>query len=187
MKEPKIKLTDSFKITVLICHLLNELGPLSEYQITKVLTLDETVNIFDLTEALGIIENKSLVNFTVKKDEKYYELNNSGRTIAAEFGSVPLSVREKMLLEGRKILTEIELKKTVSWSVQKRESGTSVPKGYSFNIRLLNELGGPDIMEINLYAPSEEGALDIQRRFLERPLEIVRRIMTMFITDIQKF
>jgi|GEM_PF-1826174 len=215
MEAPKIKLTDSFKITVLICYLLNELGSLTEYQLTKILTLDETVNHFDLTEAFGILENKNLANFVEKKDERYYEINEDGRTVAAEVGSVPLSVREKSLLEGKKILNEIELRKTVSWKVQKREDA----KGYNFNIRLLNEFGGkptpsehfiksgksatneqfitsgqyatiefsavrgPDLMEINLYAPSKESALDIQRRFLERPLDIVRAIMTMFTTD----
>jgi hypothetical protein len=180
MKEPKIILTDSFKITVLICYLLNELGALTEYQLTKILTLDEVVNHFDLTEAFGVLENKKLADFVERKGERFYEINDSGRTIAAEAGSVPLSVRENSMREGRRILAEIELRKTVSWKVHKREKGE---KGYNFNVRFLNELGGPDMMEINLYAPSEDSALDIQRRFLERPLDIVRKIMTMFITD----
>jgi DNA-binding PadR family transcriptional regulator len=180
METPKIKLTDSFKITVLICYLLNELGSLTEYQLTKILALDETVNHFDLTEAFGVLEKKGLANFVEKKNERYYEINSGGRTVAAEAGSVPFSVRENSLREGKRILAEIELKKTVSWKVQKRD------KGYAFNIRLLNEFGGPDLMEINLYAPSEEGALDIQRRFLERPLDIVRKVMTMFISDMNR-
>jgi len=196
MEIPKVKITDSFKITVLICYLLNELGSLSEFQITKILTLDEIVNFFDLTEAFGIVENRKLVNFIEKKGERYYELNEAGRVIAAEANSVPPSVREKTLIEGKNILKDIELRKTISWSIQKRENKTnklsdpseaSDLKGYNFNIRLLNEFGGPDIMEINLYAPTEDGALDIQRRFLERPLEIVRQIMTMFITDMKRF
>ena len=180
MEAPKIKLTDSFKITVLICYLLNELGPLTEYQITKILTLDEAVGHFDLTEAFGILENKKLAAFVERKGERFYEINENGKTIAAEIGSVPLSLREKSLAEGKKIFAEIELRKTVSWSVQKAE------RGYNFNIRLLNELGGPDMMEINLYAPSKESAQDIQRRFLDRPLDIVRKIMTMFITDMNR-
>jgi hypothetical protein len=180
MKEPKIILTDSFKITVLICYLLNELGALTEYQLTKILTLDEVVNHFDLTEAFGVLENKKLADFVERRGERFYEINDNGRTIAAEAGSVPLSVRENSMREGKKILAEIELRKTVSWKVQKRE------KGYNFNIRMLNEFGGPDLMEINLYAPSEEGAQDIQRRFLERPLDIVRKTMTMFTTDMQR-
>ncbi|MDR2560055.1 MAG: DUF4364 family protein [Oscillospiraceae bacterium] len=183
MEKPQIKLTDSFKITVLICYLLNEFGPLTEYQLTKILTLDEVVNHFDLTEAFGVLENKKLADFVERKDERFYEINDNGRTIAAEAGSVPLSVRENSMREGKKILAEAELRKTVSWKVQKRENGG---KGYNFNIRFLNELGGPDIMEINLYAPSEEGARDIERRFLERPLDIVRKIMTMFITDMNR-
>ncbi|MCL2639090.1 MAG: DUF4364 family protein [Oscillospiraceae bacterium] len=181
MKEPKIILTDSFKITVLICYLLNELGALTEYQLTKILTLDEVVNHFDLTEAFGVLENKKLADFVERKGERFYEINDNGRTIAAEAGSVPLSVRENSMREGKKILAEVELRKTVSWKVQKRE------KGYNFNIRLLNELGGVDLMEINLYAPSEEGARDIERRFLERPLDIVRKTMMMFITDMGRF
>jgi len=183
MKEPKIKLTDSFKITVLICYLLNELGALTEYQLTKILTLDEVVNHFDMTEAFGVLENKNLANFVEKKGERFYEINDNGRTIAAEAGSVPPSVRENSMREGRRILAEVELRKTVKWKIQKREDSE---KGYNFNIRYLNEFGGPDIMEINLYAPSEEGAIDIQRRFLERPLDIVRKIMTMFTTDMQR-
>ncbi|MCL2018688.1 MAG: DUF4364 family protein [Oscillospiraceae bacterium] len=180
MASNKITLTDSFKITVLICYLLNELGPLTEYQLTKILTLNETVNHFDMTEAFGILENKKLASFVARKDERFFEINSEGRTIAAEAGSVPPEIRETSLREGKRILAEIELKKTVSWKVQKRE------KGYNFNIRFLNEFGGPDIMEINLYAPSEEGALDIQRRFLERPLDIIRKIMTMFISDMNR-
>ncbi|MCL2697377.1 MAG: DUF4364 family protein [Oscillospiraceae bacterium] len=180
MEKPIIKLTDSFKITVLICYLLNELGALTQYQLTKILTLDEVVNHFDLTEAFGVLENRKLADLIEKKGERFYEINDNGRTIAAEAGSVPLSVRENSIREGKRIHAEIELRKTVSWKVQKRE------KGYNFNIRFLNELGGPDMMEINLYAPSEESARDIERRFLERPLDIVRKIMTMFITDMSR-
>jgi hypothetical protein len=95
-------------------------------------------------------------------------------------------VRERSKAEGRRILNEIELNKIASWSVQKRENGASASKGYVFQIRLLNELGGPDLMELNLYAPSEEGALDIQKRFLERPLDIIRKVMTMFTTDMSR-
>jgi len=176
----KIKLTDSFKITVLICYLLDELGALTEYQITKILMLDEAVNHFDLTEAFGILENKKLAAFVERKGERFFVINDNGRTIAAEIGSVPPELREKSVSEGRKILIDLELKKTVNWSIIKAD------KGYNFNIRLLNELGGADLMEINLYAPSEAGAFDIQKRFLERPLDIVRKIMTMFTTDMQK-
>jgi len=174
-------LTDSFKITVLICYLLNELGALTEYQITKILTLDQAVNHFDLTEAFGILENKNLASFVERKGERFYEINAAGRTIAAEAGSVPASLRDKSLSEGKRILTEIELKKTVSWKVQKRDE-----KGYDFKIKLLNEFGGPDLMEICLYSPSLEGAKDIERRFLDRPLDIVMKIMTMFTTDMRK-
>ena len=181
MEAPKIKLTDSFKITVLICYLLNELGPLTEYQLTKMVTLDQTVNHFDLTEAFGVLENRKLASFIEKKGERFYEINENGRVIAKEAGSVPPSIRDRALQEGKKIFAEIELKKTVSWKVQKRGE-----KGYDFNIKLLNEFGGPDLMEINLYAPSEESALDIQRRFLERPLDIVMKVMTMFTTDMRK-
>jgi hypothetical protein len=162
---------------VLICYLLDELGALTEYQITKILAYDEAVNHFDLTEAFGILENKNLAAFVERKGERFYEINDNGRTIAAEIGSVPPELRETSITEGKKILTEIELNKTVSWNIEKRD------KGYNFNIKLLNEFGGPDLMEINLYAPSEESALDIQRRFLDRPLDIVRKIMTMFIVD----
>jgi len=181
MEVPKIRLTDTFKITALICYLLRELGPLTEYQITKILTLDEAVNHFDLTEAFGVLENKNLAEFVERKGERFYELGENGKTIAAEIGSVPLSVREKSIKEGKKILSEIEVRKTLSWNVQKREG-----QGYNFNIKLLNEFGGPDLMEINLYAPSEESALDIQKRFLERPLDIVMKTMTMFTTDMKK-
>jgi len=183
MKIEKIKLTEPFKITVLICYLLNELGALTEYQLTKILTLDEVVNHFDLTEAFGVLENKKLADFVERKGERFFELNNSGRTIAAEAGSVPLSVRDNSLREGKRILAEIELRKIVKWKIEKRGNNE---KGCNFNIRLLNELGGPDLMEINLYAPSEEGAQDIQRRFLERPLDIIRKTMTMFTTDMQR-
>jgi hypothetical protein len=177
---PKIRLTEPFKITVLICWLLSELGPLTEYQLTKILTLDETVNHFDLTEAFGTLENKNLANFVERKGERFYEKNENSKTMAAEIGSVPVSIRDKSLIEGKKIIAEIELRKTVRWKVQKRE------KGYNFNISLINEFGGPDLMEINLYAPSEEGAKDLERRFLERPLDIVRKVMTMFTTDMHR-
>lgn len=178
---PKIKLTDTFKITALICYLLKELGALTEYQLTKILILDEAVNHFDLTEAFGVLENKKLAELIERKGERYFELSAEGMTIAAEVSSVPLSVREKALKEGKKILNEIEVRKTVSWRIEKREG-----QGYNFNIKLLNEFGGPDLMEINLYAPSEESAQDIQKRFLERPLDIVMKTMTMFTTDMLK-
>lgn len=175
---PKIRISDPFIAAVLLCYLLENLGKLTDEQLTELVTLDEMVGYFELAEAFGYLEDKGLAEFSVEGLRKIYKLNETGRMIVGEFQqSVPLTIREKTLAEGRSMTAMIELKRSVDWRIDKAE------KGYIFTARFLNEFGGPDIMDVRIYAPTIENAEDIQRRFLETPVDIIRRTMDLYTKD----
>lgn len=173
-----LKLQDSFEICVLICFLLNELGALTEKLLLEIVTLDETVSVFNLSDALGLSENKNLIERFNKDNKIYYKVSAAGKEILYEFvNSLPLLIREKMLAEGRKVLSLFKLKKAVNWNICEAENG------YYFKVQFLNEMGGDDIMQIKIFAPSMESALDIENRFLKKPVDIIGNVLNMFIMD----
>ncbi len=170
---PKIRLKESFEITVLICYLLENLGPLTEKLLLEITTLDDMVGVFDLSEALGIIESKGLATVS----ESLYSVTDEGRLLVKEFSvEIPLSIREKTLAEGKKILKYLELRKSIDWSISKKENG------YKFSINFKNEIDGSTLLDISLHAFSYENALEIENRFLKKPIDTVKNIMYLLIS-----
>lgn len=175
---PKIKLHKDFDAAILVCFLLDELDSLTEKLLLEIVTFDEITEVFMLSDALGMSEKKGLIEAVKKENEIYYKITEYGKTILSEFiNSVPLSIREKALEEGRRVLAIHRLKKSFKWSIDE------IDNGYYFKVSLLNEIGGPDIIQIKIFAHDKKNAQDIERRFLEKPAEIIGKTLDIFVND----
>lgn len=180
MEAPKITITEKFDIQVLICYLLSHLGKLSEPNLIEIITDDEAVNYFDLISALAQMEEKELISIEKTDGVELYTVLPKGEMMAAEFEQkIPLSVREKTMELGKKIKTRAELERSVHWHIEEIKGG----KGCYFCVEFINEMGGDDIMQMKVYAPSFENALEMQTRFLRKPSDILTKIIGMFMRD----
>lgn len=182
MNVPTIKIYDSFDICVYFCFLLNEFGELGDYFISELILTIETVSYFELMSETGRMEKKNLI--AVRRDknraERVYTLLPEGKLLAEEFLSrVPLSIREKTLETGREILDRIKRERVIRCYVVYDAERSR----YDLNVRFLNELNGEVILDVNLFAPDEEQAKQMKKRFLATPSPIIRRIMDLFLKD----
>lgn len=66
---PKITVEDKLDIQFYICFLLDQLGKLTENQLSDIITECETVNYYDYLEALSIVVEKKLAEKSEEKSE----------------------------------------------------------------------------------------------------------------------
>lgn len=174
---PRIMLDDVFDIRIFICYLLDSFGTLSGKQINDIAVLSDSVNYFDLVDALSGMEGKDLVSVTQEGNEKIYGLLPHGELALNEFLSrIPRSIQEKSYDAGKKVIEQTRLDKSIRCFITKNENNT-----YTLTVRFLNEIGGPDMMKIEVFAPTREQAEKMQKRFLQNPSEIVANTMNLFI------
>lgn len=177
---PKITVDNPVDIHAYVCFLLLELGDLTEEQLSDIITECEAVNYYEYLESLSMITEKELVSVTAdEKKGTIYHLLANGIVMAQQFYKrIPLSVREKSLEYGRKVLETAELERSVKCRIERLRDG----KCY-LTVQFMNEMGGPDLMNIKIFAPDLEQAKKMRERFLEKPSDIVAKIMNMFIKD----
>lgn len=169
---PKIEIKDRFTAQVFILYLLNELDKLTESQMNEIAQEEECVSVFLLIEALGNLEEKGLV----EKNDSTYKIKENGKIMLREFkNTVPVSIKERSLEAGLKILARDELERSVRCRVVEEKGN------YFLNVRFLNEMGGADLMSINVFAPNEEQAHRMHEHFMKNPSETITHIMKLFI------
>ncbi|MDR1753801.1 MAG: DUF4364 family protein [Eubacterium sp.] len=174
MNASKSKINDTLLAAVLICSLLKEVR-LTETGLLEILTDGDTVGQFVISDALSLIEKKSLAALS---DDGAFSLTEAGVMIVDEFiGKIPFEIREKCLVLAKRISSLSELDKSVKWEIENLE------RGCYFKLRFLNEMGGSDIIDLKIYAPSYESALKMQENFLEKPIDAFERIMYIFTRD----
>ena len=174
---PSIMLDDVFDIKVFICYLLDSFGKLTEKQINDIAVMSDSVNYFDLVDAISGMEDKNLVSVTPIGSEKIYELQPQGELVLNEFLThIPRSIQEKSYIAGKKVIEQSKLDKSIKCFITKNENDT-----YTLAVRFLNEIGGPDMLKIEVFAPTREQAQQMQKHFLEHPSEIVTNTMNLFI------
>lgn len=179
---PQIQVDNSFDICVYFCFMLKEFGDLSDSFISEIVISLDSVNYFELMSEIGKMEKKQLisVNHDKAKGENIYSLLPNGETLASEFLiHIPLSIREKTLETGKKVMERIEREKSIRCYINydyKR-------KRYDLCVKFLNELSGETILDIKVYAPDEEKAKEMKERFLSRPSRTITRTMNMFLKD----
>ncbi|MBO5266793.1 MAG: DUF4364 family protein [Ruminiclostridium sp.] len=179
---PQIQVDDSFDICVYFCFMLKEFGDITDSFISEIVISLESVNYFELMSEVGKMEKKQLISIKNDKEkgEQVYSLLPNGETLANEFlMHIPLSIREKTIEAGKDVLERIEREKSIRCYINydyKR-------KRYDLCVKFLNELNGEVILDIKLYAPTEEKAKEMKERFLSRPSRVITRTMNMFLKD----
>ena len=163
---PKMVVEDEARVITLVCYLLEYLGGLSEGLLLEIVTVEGIVPPFALTGALTVIENKELA--ILSPETGFYKITDVGREWLGEFEtSLAITLRRKMLREGKDVLRLSALKKAVHWGVTETSGGD-----YVFSAVFLHETGemdGKPIMEIKLYSKTREGAVKAQEKFLQDP------------------
>jgi hypothetical protein len=165
---PKLAaIEDENKIITLLCYLLEYLGGLTETQLLEIVTTDELVSQFKLNDALAVVETRGLT--TIHSKEGVYKLSESGKTWLAEFeNTLAITLRRKVLQEGKDVLRLAELRKAVNWKVvEVKKNGTD--SVWAFCACFLNESDKSPLMEIKLYSKTREGALSAEEKFLRDP------------------
>lgn len=179
---PQIQVDNSFDICVYFCFMLKEFGDVTDSFISEIVISIESVNYFELMTEVGKMEKKQLISVThdKAKGEQVYSLLPNGKTLADEFlMHIPLSIREKTIEAGKSVLERIEREKSIRCYINydyKR-------KRYDLCVKFLNELNGETILDIKVYAPTEEKAKEMKERFLSRPSRVITRTMNMFLKD----
>jgi len=179
---PTIKVDDSFDICVYFCFMLKELGDLTDNEVSEIVISLETVNYFELISEVERMKKKNFISVINEKErgERKYSLLPIGEGLAEEFSNhIPLSIREKTVEEGKKILERIELEKSIRCYI----NYDYMSKRYDFCVKLLNELNGDTILDIKMYAPDEKSAADMKKRFLSHPTEAITKAMNIFLKD----
>ena len=179
-ESPKIIIDDKLTIQIYLCFLIDRLGDLTEEQLSDIITEHESVNTLEYFEALSIAQEKELINAEENKGQKILSLMPKGKMMADEFSSrIPLSIREKSLEYGQYVLKMAELERSVICRIER--GGYNEP--CFLTVKFLNEMGGPNLMELKIYAPDFEQAKQMRERFYEKPSDTVAKIMNMFIKD----
>lgn len=174
---PSIMLDDIFDIRVFVCYLLDSFGSLTEKQINDISVLSDAVNYFELVEALSGMEEKELVSIEKNGNVKTYTLLPQGKIVLKEFlQHIPRSIQEKSTTAGEKVLEQAKLERSIKCHITKSSDGH-----YNLTVKFLNEFGGPDLLEIKVFAPTREQAQEMQKRFLENPTDIITNTMNSFI------
>ena len=179
-ESPKIIIDDKLTIQIYLCFLIDRLGDLTEEQLSDIITEYESVNILEYLEALSIAQEKELIKAEENKNQKILSLMPKGKMMADEFfNRIPLSIREKSLEYGQYVLKMAELERSVICRIER--GGYNEP--CFLTVKFLNEMGGPNLMELKIYAPDFEQAKQMRERFYEKPSDTVAKIMNMFIKD----
>ena len=178
---PKIIIDDSLTIQIYLCFLIDRLGTLTEEQLSDIITEHESVKLLEYLEALSIAQEKELIKAEENdKNQKLLSLLPKGKMLADEFFTrIPLSIREKSLEYGQYVLKMAELERSVVCRIER--GGFNEP--CFLTVKFLNEMGGPNLMELKIYAPDFEQAKQMRERFFEKPSDMVAKIMNMFIKD----
>lgn len=179
-ESPKIIIDDKLTIQIYLCYILDQLGELTEDQLSDIVTEIDAVSGLEYFEALSVSVEKKLIEIKDDKKSKKLSLLPQGVTMSKEFfRRIPLSVREKTLDYGRELLKMADLERSIICRIQR--NGINEP--CYLTARFLNEINGEELMNLKIYAPDYEQAKQMRERFYEKPSDIVTKIMNMFIKD----
>lgn len=179
-ESPKIVIDDKLTIQIYICFLLEQLGELTDEQLSDIAAEIEAVNSFDYLEAFSIAKEKELISSRAEKEKTICFLLPQGKTMAREFfRRIPLSVREKSLEYGKRLLELAELERSIVCRIE--QGGCNEP--CYLTVKFFNEIDGSELMSLRIFAPNYEQAKEMRDRFYEKPSDTVTKIMNMFIKD----
>lgn len=179
-ESPKITIDDPLTIQIYICFLLDQLGDLTDEQLSDIVSEHEAVNSFDFLEALSIAVEKKMIEKKEEQNKIIYSVMPNGKLMSKEFHNrIPMSVREKSIDYGKYVLQMAELERSVICRIKR----TDFDGPCYLTVKFINEIDGSELMNLKIYAPNFEQAKKMRERFYEKPSDIVTKIMNMFIKD----
>ena len=179
-ESPKITIDEKLTIQIYLCFILEQLGELTEDQLSDIVTEIDAVSGLEFFEALSVSVEKELIGVKEEKNVKRLSLLPQGFTISKEFfHRIPLSIREKTLEYGQYVLKMADLERSIICRIERNGVGEPC----YLTVRFLNEINGDELMNLKIYAPDYEQAKLMRERFYEKPSDIVTKIMKMFIKD----
>ena len=183
MEISPIKVNEDFDLCVYFCYILDCFGELGDSVISEIVLSLESANYFELMTQVGVMEGKKLI--TVRNDkekgERFYSLTEEGKTLSEQFSEtrIPLTIREKTVATGKEVIERLKREKSIRCYI----NYDYIRGRYDLNVKFLNEINGEIILDIKLYAPSEEKAIEMKERFLGNSPAVIKHIMNMFLKD----
>ncbi|MBD5081887.1 MAG: DUF4364 family protein [Ruminococcaceae bacterium] len=179
-ESPKITIDEKLTIQIYLCFILEQLGELTEDQLSDIVTEIDAVSGLEFFEALSVSVEKELIGVKEEKNVKRLSLLPQGLTMSKEFfHRIPLSIREKTIEYGQYVLKMADLERSIICRIERNGVGEPC----YLRVRFLNEINGDELMNLKIYAPDYEQAKLMRERFYEKPSDIVTKIMKMFIKD----
>lgn len=165
-KEPPIiKITDDYKIRILVCYLLHNIGaPLTDKQLIEITTEDDMVNYFDLMNALDGIDKNGLCTVTKDRTSSTYTIAENGSKIVGEVEEyVPYSIRQKCLKTAYRMMEKAKNKKPYKSRV------VTLEKGFYVRFSFPDPFEEHNLSEIHYYAPTYERAIELKEKIDQNP------------------
>ena len=158
---PKYTLYDRKDIEVLVAYILYKVGSITKDELMRCTVNHDFVMYFDLICSLFDMEDKGLIICEKAGNDETCLPTAKSEYLAIELAyTIPLSIREDTIYYAKKITSHSRLEKTVKTEIVKVEQG-----GYQLCIRFINEMGGTDLMELKIYAPTKESAEQMEKVF----------------------
>lgn len=173
-------LTNDFEVKILICLLLDKIAqPLTFDQINEILQKTGFVNYFEFAESMSELQHSRHVRqVTGPNGDSLFEISEIGAATAQTFSkTLPLTVREKTIecaqeyLQLKKRLEEIDIRYRAA------------PDGYILTIQMKDI--GSDLMNLNVFIPTEEECIAIRERIYADPLILYQGILSILLGEYQ--
>lgn len=173
---PKFVLYEQKDIEVLIAHILRKVGAMTREELISCTVDHDFVKYFDFICCLMDMQEKELIICNSEDKNGLCQPTEKSNYLAIELAySIPISIREDTVYYAKKITAHSRLEKAVKCEIIKLE------QGYHLYIRFINEVGGADLMELKIYAPTYESARQMEMRFFDNPAGAYRSVLNSFI------
>ena len=158
------------EIRILICYILNAVKePVPATMLANILHFEGIANGFEVSDAIVFLSKGGQIA-PVDDEEKYYEITESGRTVANELdSSLSLTVRKRAYLATLKMLAKIKNASGTRFKISKEN-------GYSY-LTCSAVDGKVTLIEVKMLIPDEKSGTYIREQFLENPSEIFSDII----------
>ena len=172
-------LSNIYKIKILICCVINETkNPFTKYQLNDVFQYNGTVNYFNFCQAIKELFNTKHIfeKPNNKGDASYLYLTNLGRETAITLkNNVPKSAIDKTLTGLKTLITKDRQNKGRQVTISKKDDG--------YIVKLVLEETGSNLIDLDLFCPTEELAKKMKKEMEAKTTDIYRCILAILSND----
>ncbi|MDR3552180.1 MAG: DUF4364 family protein [Clostridia bacterium] len=167
-------LRDKNEVKILICYLLKNVGrPLTFENLNEILRQDGLVNYFEFAQAVKEMLETGHIDLIEQGGAQAYKVTKLGAGTAGLFERrLPLSVREKAVRSGVRLLAKIQREAENRAEIIEEESG-----GFSVRCRILDN--GDELMGITLLVPALDQARAVQKEFQQNPEAVYKGVLAL--------